>query len=266
MNTGEVFPYKIVFTDASGAIKGYSYTYTAPDDTKTTITGKLDRQNRTLDFKETEIIYSHDVRSKAYMCLIDARTQYLQGADSRILRGSITSREADKTACTGGTVTFDNQSELTALFEPREKFDTVIKMGRRTKEIHPPAIEKPAIVVETPVVTDKITKGVEKTYDWHTDTVIIDVWDGGTTDGDQVTLECNGKTYLDRYALVKTKKRLRIPVSKAGTDIITILADNEGWDPPNTATLMLTDGTTQYNVISYNSKGQVSIIKIKRVK
>lgn len=266
MNTGEIFPYKIVFTESAGTIKGHSYTYSQPDDTKTAITGKLDRNNRTLDFKETEIVYSHDVRTKAYMCLIDAHAQYLQGASDRILRGQVTSTEADKTACTGGTVTFDNQAELKALFEPQEKFDTVIKMGRRPKEVSAPVIETPTPVTEAPVATDKITTGIEKTYEWHSDTAIIDVWDGGTTDGDQVTLEYNGKMYLEKYALVKTKKRLRIPVSKNGIDVLYILADNEGWDPPNTATLMLTDGAIQYNVVSYNNKGQVSVIKIKRAK
>lgn len=263
--TGEVFPYKLVFTEVNGIVKGHSFTYSVPDETKATITGILDKRERILNFKETEILYSHEVHTKAFMCLIDAHTEYLQGARDRILRGPISSAEADKTTCTPGILTFDNQEELKNLFESHEKFDTVITLGKKPKQA--PVVAEPTKkpFVEEPLVTDKITRGVEKTYEWHTDTVVIDIWDGGKTDGDQVTLEYNGKQYLSKYSLVKQHKQLRIPIAGKGVGVITILADNEGWDPPNTASLLLTDGTVQHSVLSYNNKGQVSVIKIKRV-
>ncbi len=263
MNTGEVFPYKIVFTESGGIIKGHSYTYKEPDDTKAAITGSLDKHDRKLSFKETEIIYSHSIHTKAFMCLIDANTDYVQSAKGKMFKGPITSKEADHTACTGGIVTFDNPEEIKNIFDTHEKFDTVITMGRRPKE---PVIEKaqPAAQPEKELVTEKITNGVEKALDWHSDTVIIDVWDGGTVDGDKVTLKYNGKPLLEQYSLVKQKKQLRIPISGHGIDVITILADNEGWDPPNTANLLLTDGAVKYSILSYNTKGQISMIKIKK--
>ena len=55
MKTGEVFPYKLVFTDSGNVIKGYSLTYKEPDETKTAIRGTIDRQMRTLFFKEKDI-------------------------------------------------------------------------------------------------------------------------------------------------------------------------------------------------------------------
>ncbi len=266
MTTGEVFPYRIVFTESGGTIKGYSYTYKEPDDTKASITGTLDRRERTLQFKESEIIYSHGFATKAFMCLIDANTAYLQGTHDRILKGSISSNEADKTACTPGTIVFNNQEELSNLFEYHEKFDTVITMGRKPKVVPPPVVEQQVSEPEKPLVTDRITMGIEKAYEWHSDTVVIDIWDGGTVDGDQITLDYNSTTWLSRYTLAKKKKQLKIPVSKVGTDVIKILAANEGWDPPNTADIMLTDGKVHYSILSYNNVGQISIIKIKKVK
>ena len=265
VTTGEEFPYRIVFTEAQGVIKGHSYTYKEPNETKATITGTLDRHTRRLSFKETEILYSHEVHINAFMCLVDASIDYVQDKGSKVLKGSIKSTEADKTACTDGVLTFDNQEELNKLFNPHEKFDTVITMKKKVSNPNAVDKDKRALAPETPVVTDKITKGVEKTYDWHSDTVVIDIWDSGTQDGDQVTLEYNGKPYLTKYTLIKQKKQLRIPVSRTGTDVITILAVNEGWDPPNTASIILTDGTTKYSILSYNNKGQMSVIKIKRV-
>ena len=79
MNTGETYPYKIILTESNGIVNGYSFTYKEPDDTKAKIQGVLDRRNHILAFKETEIIYSHTVRTKAYMCLVDAKLEYVQG-------------------------------------------------------------------------------------------------------------------------------------------------------------------------------------------
>jgi len=58
---------------------------------------------------------------------------------------------------------------------------------------------------------------------------------------------------------------LRIPL-QGGINTIVIAADNEGSDPPNTATLMLGDGAKHYSVIAYNPRGQQALIKIRRVR
>ena len=96
-------------------------------------------------------------------------------------------------------------------------------------------------------------------------TVVIEAWDGGTVDGDRITIQFNGKTRLENYSLVKEKKQLRIPLAGHGVNTISIIADNEGTEPPNTASLLFIDGTTKYSVIAYNKKGQQAVIKIKRV-
>lgn len=265
MNTGESIPYAIFFTESGGTIKGYSITYKEPDDTKTIIEGFLDRKAKTLSFKETEIVYSHDrKKTKAYMCLADAHLDCRTQNGGKIFKGSLNSNEADRTACTGGTITFSNELEVMHVLTVKEKFDTVIAMGRKPKDV--PVVVKPQPVEEpVQVITEKITKGIEKAYEWHSDTVIIDVWDGGNVDGDKVTLMYNDKAWLSGYSLVKQKRQVRIPISKSGEDIISIIADNEGSDPPNTATMMLTDGTTRYNVEAYNNKGSRALIKVKRV-
>jgi len=263
VNSGETFPYVIVFTENSGAIKGYSLTYKAPDETKTAITGTLDRQNHILKFKETEIVYSHGYHTKAFMCLIDATLEHISDNKSNMLAGPIVNSEADKTACTGGKIIFDNPDEIKKLFSRQEKFDTVISMK---KKVAVPAVvvttnETKAII--TPAATDKITANIEKTYDWHSDIVVLDIWDGGSQDGDKVTLLYNGKPLLTHYLLVKEKKQLHIALS-GGINTITIIAENEGFEPPNTASLTLADGQTHYSVLAYNKKGQQAVIKIRK--
>ena len=112
--------------------------------------------------------------------------------------------------------------------------------------------------------TDKITAGIEKMYNWHSDTVIIELWDGGNIDGDRVSLLFNGMQYLNNYFLVKEKRQLIIPLSVDQYNIITIIAENEGDDPPTTASLYLKDGLIKYSLLAYNAKGQQAVIKLKR--
>jgi len=282
VNSGESFQYKIVLTESEGKIKGYSLTYKEPDETKAEIQGELDRRNHRFSFKEKDIIYSHGFHTKAYMCLIDATLGYVQSAKGLVLKGSITSAEADNTVCTGGTITFSNQDEIQNLFGYHEQYDTVITMKKKgTEESNKPASSatdgtkindgngmsnEQRVVAQPMVGTDKITTGIEKTYDWYSDSAVIDVYDGGIVDGDRITLLFNDKPYLTNYYLVKEKRQLRIPLDHIPINTITIIANTEGSDPPNTASILLSDGPRTYSVLAYNLKGQRSVIKLRRAK
>ncbi len=262
MQTGESFPYKVVLTDSGNVVKGYSLTYKAPDETKTTVRGTLDRRMRTLTFKEKDIVYSHSVSTKAFMCLVNANLEYVHGSNGYMLKGPVTSREIDNTSCTPGEIIFDNEQEVQNLFAYHEQFDTVITMRKKVKE---PVAEQ-GVQDQEPLITDKVTAGDERSYEWHSDTLVIAVWDGGNVDGDRITLQYNGKDQLTNYYLVKEKRELRIPIVGYDVNTITILAINEGSDPPNTASVLLTDGTIKYSILAYNKKGDAAVIKVKRVK
>ncbi len=265
MQTGETFPYKIIFSDSGAGIKGFSLTYKEPNETKTTIRGKLDRQMRTLSFKEKDIVYSHNVQTKAFMCLVNANLEYVQDGSGKALKGAITSREADNTACTEGQIVFRDEKELQNIFSYHEQFDTVITMKKKVKA--PVADVTPGEAIpQEPMTTEKVTAGVDRSYDWHSDTVVVDVWDGGNVDGDRVTIQFNGKPVLTNYPLIKTKKQLKLPITGTGVNTIMITAESEGNEPPNTASLMLSDGLTQYSILAYNKKGDAALIKVKRVK
>ncbi len=265
VGTGESFPYKLVLTESDGRISGYSITYKEPNDTKANVTGILDRKRGLLNFRETGIVYSGGFHTRAYMCLIDASLGYVQGGKGNVLSGPITSKEADKTLCTGGMITFGNDAEIQNLLSYHDSYDTVITMKKKTKnqilvkeEVKPVLKEKTADQIT-------ITKGVNKTYEWHSDSVIIDVWDGGTEDGDRITLLFNNKTYLAGQILMKKKNQLRLQLSTDKINTITLIADNEGTEPPNTASIMLTDGKISYSILAYNKKGDQAVISLKRV-
>ncbi len=275
---GESFSYKIVFTDSAGFIHGYSLTYIQEaKDTRSAISGYLDRANHTISFKELNILYNHGFHSNNTMCLIDATLKYVpdNAHTGHVMKGTYKSADASATYCGMGTVTFMNDDVLKTLFEAAPVKDTVATVKKTAAPISrkPPGIRvtevsypvnphpTPAPAAKT---TEEITAGVEKIYEWQTDTVVIDIWDGGTIDGDRVTVLYNGKKILTNYLLTAAKRQLRLPVSATGIDILTIAANNEGSEPPNTANLLLTDGTQTYSIIAYNNTGNEATIKIKR--
>lgn len=263
MTTGEKFPYRLSIHDSSDIAKGFSYTYEAPDDTKATIRGEIDKQNKTLSFTETGIVSSHDVHTQAFMCLIHAKLFFKKDEYTGrvVLKGSIKGTEADNTACTDGAILFENEDEIRELFSTHDPSDTVIEMhpgAKRVVETEPPATESEIVKME------KITSGLERVYEWKTDSAVLEIWDGGHIDGDMVTVAYNGVDQIKKYYLAKTHKRMVLPVKGTAMNILTILADNEGSEPPNTANIRLCDGNKCYDLLSYNTKGQTSIIKLKR--
>jgi hypothetical protein len=64
---------------------------------------------------------------------------------------------------------------------------------------------------------------------------------------------------------VKEKRRLTLPITGHEVKTITIFAENEGSEPPNTANIMLTDGSIKYSIQAYNKKGDAALIKVKKV-
>jgi hypothetical protein len=274
IKSGKKIPYKLQLTDSAGIVRGYSITYQEPEDAKAMIEGRIERATKKLIFTEKELLYSKGFHPEA-LCMISATLDYLD--NGKTLKGKIASTNAANTACSGGTVTFNVAAEIENLYrkpevpltpqpkkEPTDKYDTVITMRKKMKS-DTVALKKPEPQPVEPAPTDKVTAGVEKAYEWHSDTVIVDVWDGGNVDGDRVTILFNNIPVLENYRLAKERKRIFLPLS-AGNNSLSILAVNEGSDPPNTATMLLTDGQRHYNIIAYNPKGSQSIIHIRKTK
>jgi len=272
---GESYTYKLVFTDSADYIKGYSYTYLYENkEVKAAITGKLDKANKTLAFKETDIIYNHGFESNTTICLVNALLKFKSGSDGdERFAGAITSNDVSNVYCGQGTVSFPETEDLKNLFKndaaqpqpiampskPRKPIKFVYDTARTQSQSH---VEGP----EPEKQIAKITAGVEKVLEWHSDSVVIKIWDGGRVDGDVVSVLVNNTPLLSRCTLTKTPKLLRFALTGDVVNSITIVAENEGNEPPNSANMVLVDGTTTYPVIAYNKIGKTATIKIKRVK
>lgn len=276
---GESFTYKLDLKDSAGNIlSGYAYTYTKEaNDVKAYVVGIVDRTNKTLSIKETEIIHNNYFESNATICLVEAVLTY-SVAENTISGPLITKTSGNGANCSSGGISFTNASELGQLFNPQpSKAEPVVPVTPKakttsgkplTKEDNPfiggsddrPAPKAPA----TPKTPDKITEGKDKTYLWTSDNIVLEIWDGNTVDNDKVNILYNGQEVLSNYTITKEKKQLTFPVGGNELNIITVIAVNEGNDPPNTANILLTDGMVTYEVVAHNTIGKRASIRIKK--
>jgi len=279
---GESFTYRLELKDSvRNLLSGYAYTYLDEQhDVKAYVTAEVYASRKAVLLKEMYIVYNHNFKSQALICLVEAMLEYTD--KEKTLSGPLNTMTAGQGAdCSRGSITFMAPAEIEHLFNPtaqaspqadtsaaqqpvatrpkparRVIYDTVRKASPVAAAVNskPPVHKQP----------DNITEGKDKTLLWQSDKVILDVWDGNNEDNDRITILFNGAEVLKDYVLTKQKKRLELPLGGNELNIISIMAINEGGDPPNTANLQLDDAGTTYNIIAHNTIGKNALIKIRK--
>ena len=269
---GESFKFQLEFVDSAGTISGHSYTWLYENsEVKTAITGTIDRQRQTLSFRETSIIHNKGFKSNVTICLINATLRFEATDQGRVFRGPITSSDISNVSCGKGTITFMDSEVLRQLFsavpnivatpettatpqKPKKPVRVVYDTARRSTRM--------SVVAQKDTV-EKITEGKGKRYQWASDTVELEIWDGSRIDGDVVTVFLNERAVLSDYQLTANRRLLRLPLRK-GENTLSIRAGHEGSEPPNTADILLRDGKTVYRLVAYNRVGKEAVLVISR--
>src|SRR5690606_13301563 len=78
-------------------------------------------------------------------------------------------------------------------------------------------------------------------------TVTIKVWDHQKVDGDRISLNLNGRWVLINYTLQKQQKVIEVELNE-GTNVFVLHALNLGKYEPNTAAIIIDDGTQENKV------------------
>lgn len=139
---------------------------------------------------------------------------------------------------------------VVAKVEPKEEPKTVIEFPKIEKEeIAEPKrpIEKPVIKLHPKLQTRR--SDVVKTINIESPDFRLDFYDNGEIDGDSISVFFNGKVVLSNQML--TDKAISLTLSldpNLQENVITMYAENLGTIPPNTAVMIVTDGTKRYEV------------------
>ncbi len=96
---------------------------------------------------------------------------------------------------------------------------------------------------------EKRTSELVKTIEITGKTFKVDIYDNGEIDGDSVSLFYNGKLLLSHKRLTDKPISFTLEANSGeATNELTMYADNLGLIPPNTALMIITDGTRRYEV------------------
>jgi len=110
-------------------------------------------------------------------------------------------------------------------------------------------------------IPDKIPTIIKDVFYARNSNVTISLWDHNIEDGDSIDLSMNDVVLLEKFRLTKKMHKIQITV----TDSITILkvkALNLGRKPPNTVSIIVSDGTNSKRIILNSNLIKSEALKI----
>lgn len=137
-----------------------------------------------------------------------------------------------------------------AKVQPKEEPKTVIEFPKIKKE----EIAEPAKPIEKQVIKphpklQNRRSDVVKTINIISPEFRLDFYDNGEIDGDSISVFFNGKVVLSNQMLTDKPISLTLSLDPNITEnVVTMYAENLGTIPPNTAVMIVTDGTRRYEV------------------
>jgi hypothetical protein len=151
-----------------------------------------------------------------------------------------------------------------------------IAKKERVKKEKPKDELKPVLVDTTPIIpvdtTQKAVVTDKKAHDREyavtnklkvtSKTVKIYIWDHQIEDGDRINLILNGEWILTDYTLRNNKRVIEVELQE-GENTLILYALNLGKYKPNTAAIMIDDGTKKQEVILESTLEESSALEIK---
>jgi hypothetical protein len=119
-----------------------------------------------------------------------------------------------------------------------------------TKILAPPVVKtNPEIKPRADISFEKRNNNLIKTIEIENETFKVDLYDNGDIDGDTISLLFNGKLILSHKRLSDKAITLNLNTDdKKDVNELVMYAENLGSIPPNTALMVVTDGSSRYEV------------------
>jgi hypothetical protein len=131
-----------------------------------------------------------------------------------------------------------------------------VKKDTVKKEAPKPIIVTRPDASPSPLNAPTASDSCQRIYNWHSDSLSIDIWDGWTIDGDVISLSVGKQILLSHARLSEHKQHFMVAV-QPGLNTITIALHEEGFDPPNTPNLIVYDGIEKHELNISGANGQV---------
>ncbi|MBN9299491.1 MAG: hypothetical protein J0I41_20995 [Filimonas sp.] len=132
----------------------------------------------------------------------------------------------------------------------KEATDLFVQSGSTELTI---PLKKDTVAIQKNIINEVVQVSNKK--------IEVAVFDNAIEDGDIITLLLNGEQVASKLKVTKEKKMIRLSL-KQGENLLTMLAENEGSIPPNTAAFTFSDAGNTQTVILNSTKGNTQSVRI----
>ena len=146
--------------------------------------------------------------------------------------------------------------------DPEAKQSTITAIKIDSTKVAVPTVKPKPVFVHTPPSLTARTNPIVKSIVAEEGEIRVDLYDNGTIDGDTVTIYHNNKMVLSRARLSGKPLTLKITIDANNPHHeLVMVANNLGSIPPNTSVMIVTAGTTRYEVfISSNEQNNAKVV------
>lgn len=235
------------------------------------VKGNYNANSRQLDLYSIPVIYHGSTSKLEVDCIMNFRATLLVAKAGSSLAGSFISLPDYRYTCAEIKFSLNQNADIS-------KKDSVLKAISEYKENYqvwePTARDTAVAVTVAPrkvinYVTEKQFKERENVLvqeiEVESDSLRIDVYDNGEIDGDVISLFYNDQLILSSQKL--THKSIHIDLTLDSTQAyneISMLAENLGLIPPNTALMVIHDGKSRHNVRVSSDLQKNATVRIRK--
>lgn len=261
LNDSSIITYKVNFNINGSKVDGFSITdFGGEHETKSYLVGYYNEAKKKLTFNEKGIIYTKSPITQNDFCFI-----YFQPSDYKLgkttyFKGDFKGLFSDGKECTSGEIYLNSVENV------NEKMAKVSKKINNSNRV-PDSVK---VKFNNLNLMDKVNTNIlkaSKTLSVFTksNTINLELYDGGQEDGDVISIKVNDKLVLNNFTVTSQKKILTIDLLNDKTSIV-LIAKNVGTISTNTAVIEIND--TEHNIkaltnLKVGETTQIDILKKK---
>jgi len=233
-----------------------------------TIEGHYDAANRRLVLHKIPVIFygSTDIRNGVDCDMTGDFTLRVSIIES-ILSGALVSDEEHKYTAAPIVFTFKRSTDTASFVKIEEPEDSATVIASSDSVLIPLPILPATIKTPQQKEFERRETNITQEIEVKSSEIKIELYDNGIIDYDSVTVYVNGNVILPKSMLTHRAIKLSFNLDEQRdfTDV-SMFANNEGMIPPNTAALILYDGTKRYEIQMSSSLNRTATIRLRKEK
>jgi hypothetical protein len=245
------------------------------------VRGNYDEKTRKFFIRRIPITYFRSTNIDGVDCFMDFYGTVMVSKVQTSLKGTFTTDNKYKYTCPDLYISFvmdeseKNQDSLIKnsvarkLWQPRQE-DVVVTNtpGPVVTPANADSVKKAdAPMMQLIEMFSKRTNVLAKEIEVESDSVRISFYDNGDIDQDSISVFLNRQPVLTRQELTATAMNIYLKLdSSKEVNEVSMLAENLGKYPPNTALMVVNDGKNRYEIYLSSSLTQNAAVRLRRKK